>query len=95
MASNVVLYDKTAGQADVVGFDAGGAMNLDHTNPGWRNTWDVITAGAFTEARFPTLVLYDRNAGQADVVGFDAGGAMNLDHTNLGWRNTWNTLVTL
>ena len=95
MASKVVLYDKTAGQADVVGFNAGGATNLDHTNSGWRTTWDGITAGAFTEAGFPTLMLYDRNAGQADVVGFNASGATNLDHTNSGWRTTWTTLVTL
>ena len=95
MASKVVLYDKIAGQADFVGFDAGGVMNLDHTNSGWRNTWDPINAGAFTDPGFRTLVLYDRIAGQADVVGFDANGVMNLDHTNSGWRQTWNTLVTL
>ncbi len=42
MASKIVLYDKTAGQADVVGFDASGATNLDHTNSGWRTTWTTL-----------------------------------------------------
>jgi hypothetical protein len=77
------------------GGDASGVMNLDHTNLGWRQTWDVIIAGDFVGNRKSQIVLYDRIAGQADVVGFDASGAMNLDHTNLGWRQTWTTLVTL
>lgn len=38
----VVLYDKQAGQADVVGFDVNGQMNLDTTNSGWRTSWDII-----------------------------------------------------
>ena len=42
MARKVVLYDKNAGQADVVGFDASGVMNLDHTNLGWRQTWTTL-----------------------------------------------------
>ncbi|HEY1979127.1 MAG TPA: hypothetical protein VGH13_03500 [Xanthobacteraceae bacterium] len=42
--SQVLLYDRAAGQADVVGFDLQGAMNLDYTNSGWRTTWDSLSA---------------------------------------------------
>jgi hypothetical protein len=40
----MLLYDRIAGQADVVGFDAAGKTNLDFTNSGWRGSWDVIVA---------------------------------------------------
>jgi hypothetical protein len=88
----MLLYDRAAGQADVVGFDNSGAMNLDHTNGGWRTSWDLAVVGNFVGNGRSQVLLYDRAAGQADVVGFDNSGAMNLDHTNGGWRTTWDTL---
>jgi hypothetical protein len=32
----LLLYDRAAGQADVVGFDDNGSVTLDLTNSGWR-----------------------------------------------------------
>lgn len=93
MVRRLLLFDKAAGDSAVVGFNASGAVNLDHTNHGWRTSWDVIVPGAFTAAGLPTLALYDRTAGEGDVVGFDAGGAQNLDHTNRGWGTTWDVLI--
>jgi hypothetical protein len=99
---NVLLYDRSAGQADVVGFDASGNMNLDRTNSGWRTSWDRIVVGNFVprppnprDHRTPRhqLLLYDRSAGEADVVGFDSTGEMNLDTTNAGWRTSWDEIV--
>jgi len=77
----------------VVGFDAGGNVNLDFTNSGWRNSWVMIVAGYFLGNGRQQLLLYDRNAGQADVVGFDDAGKTNLDFTNSGWRNSWDMIV--
>jgi hypothetical protein len=39
----LLLYDKGAREADVVGFDQNGAVNLDRTNTGWRRSWATIT----------------------------------------------------
>jgi hypothetical protein len=40
--NQILLYDRNAGEADVVGFDGNGAVNLDHTNQGWRKTWTYV-----------------------------------------------------
>jgi hypothetical protein len=102
MTSNVLLYDREAGEADVVGFDASGNMNLDWTNKGWRTSWDKIVVGHFVprdpnprDHRAPRhqLLLYDRNAGEADVVGFNSTGETDLDTTNTGWRTSWDEIV--
>jgi hypothetical protein len=89
----ILLYDRAAGQADVVGFDANGRTNLDTTNSGWRSSWDVIVAGDFIGNGRQQILLYDHAAGQADVVGFDSNGRTNLDTTNSGWRSSWDVIV--
>jgi hypothetical protein len=38
----ILLYDRTAGQADVVGFDTTGKTNLDTVNFGLRTTFDTM-----------------------------------------------------
>jgi hypothetical protein len=90
--AQVLRYDRAAGLASIVGLDQQGAVNLDHTNLGWRTTWDVLVVGNFIGNGKSQVLLYDRAAGQADVVGFDQQGAMNLDYTNSGWRTTWDSL---
>jgi hypothetical protein len=89
----ILLYDRAAGQADVVGFDANGRTNLDTTNSGWRSSWDLIVVGDFIGNGRDQILLYDRAAGQADIVGFDANGRTNLDTTNSGWRGSWDVIV--
>jgi hypothetical protein len=89
----ILLYDRTAGQADVVGFDATGTTDLDTTNSGWRTSWDLIVVGNFVGNGRDQVLLYDRTAGQADVVGFDNTGKTNLDTTNSGWRTSWDLIV--
>ena len=84
-----VLYDQSAGSADVFGFDATGNMNLDTTISGWRTSWYAIVPGHFIGNGRSQLLLYDRSAGNADVVGFDDTGNVNLDTINSGWRTTW------
>jgi hypothetical protein len=81
----MVLYDRDAGQADVVGFDFSGNTNLDFTNSGWRNSWDSAVVGSFARRQLQLQVwLYDRSGGAADVVGFNSAGEMSLDTTNNG-----------
>jgi hypothetical protein len=87
VGSLVLLYDRQAGQADIVGFDANGATNLDHTNSGWRTSWDLVLPWALN---LNQAVLYDRNAGVADFVQFDKYGVTNLDQSNTGWRTSWD-----
>jgi hypothetical protein len=89
----ILLYDRAAGQADVVGFDSNGRTNLDTTNSGWRTSWDAIVAGALIGNNRQQILLYDRAVGQADLVGFDSNGNTNLDMTNSGWRNSWIVIV--
>jgi hypothetical protein len=89
----VLLYDRTAGQADVVGFDSTGNTNLDTTNSGWRTSWDLIVVGDFIGNGRQQVLLYDRTAGQGDVVGFDSTGNTNLDTTNSGWRTSWDQIA--
>jgi hypothetical protein len=89
----VLLYDHNAGQADVVGFDALGKLDLDTTNSGWRTSWDIIVVADLVGNGRQQILLYDRNAGQADVVGFDDTGQTNLDTTNSGWRTSWDIIV--
>jgi hypothetical protein len=91
--SQILLYDREAGQAAVVGFDANGAKNLDHINTGWSKSWDIIVPGNFLENGLSQILLYDRKAGHAAVVGFDANGAKNLDHINTGWSKSWDVIV--
>jgi hypothetical protein len=87
--SAVVLYDRQAGVGQYVAF-YNGAPVLNHANPGWRSTWDIMATYDFQ------LLLYDRAAGQADVVTFNgATGATSLDRTNSGWRTSWDNIVTL
>jgi hypothetical protein len=90
----ILLYDRAAGQADVVGFDSHGNANLDTTNSGWRSSWDLIVVGDFIGDGRQQILLYDRAAGQADVVGFDSHGNANLDTTNSGWRTSWDPIVS-
>jgi len=93
LSNRLVLYDRSAGQADVVGFNANGNTSLDTTNSGWRTSWDIIVSGEFIGDGRDQILLYDRSAGQADAVGFDANGNTNLDTTNSGWRSSWATIV--
>ena len=87
--AQVLIYDPSAGTADVFGFDATGNMNLHTTISGWRTSWYAIVPGHFIGNGRSQLLLYDRSAGNADVVGFDDTGNVNLDTTNSGWRTTW------
>ena len=89
-----ILYDRTAGEGDIYGFDSEGKINLVTANTGWRTSWDLMVAGRFTGNNQKQIVLYDRGAGEADVVGFDGSGTTNLDMTNSGWRTSWNSIIS-
>lgn len=90
----VVLYDRAAGEADVVGFGSDGVVNLDHTNSGFRRTWTNMVAGSFLGDHRDEILLYDQNAGDADVVAFDTSGGESLDHTNHGFRTSWSQMAS-
>jgi len=89
-----ILYDRTAGEGDIYGFDSEGKINLVTANTGWRTSWDLMVAGRLTGNNQKQIVLYDRGAGEADVVGFDGSGRTNLDTTNSGWRTSWNSIIS-
>jgi len=78
---------------DIVGFDWNGAVQVDRTNNGWRSSWDVMIAGAFTRTDRDQLVLYDRAGGALAIVGFDGTGLANLDKTDDTLRSNWTTVV--
>src|SRR5262249_1518362 len=67
---------------DIVGFDANGAVQVDRTNLGFRSSWEVMLAGAFTRTDRDQLVLYDPDGGALAIVGFDGTGRVDLDHTD-------------
>jgi hypothetical protein len=89
----VVLYDRAAGEADVIGFGSNGVLNFDHTNSGFRRTWSKMVAGSFIHDNRDQVLFYDQNAGDADVVAFDTEGRESLDYTNHGFRTSWDQMI--
>jgi hypothetical protein len=88
-----VRFGGLGAACDVVGFDGHGAVQVDRTNIGFRSTWDVMLAGAFTRSDRDQIVLYDRAGGALAVVGFDNTGLANLDRTDDSIGSNWTTLV--
>jgi hypothetical protein len=78
---------------DIVGFDSAGHVQVDFTNIGFRSTWDVMLAGAFTRSDRDQLVLYDRAGGALAIVGFDNSGRANLDRTDGTIGSNWTSVV--
>jgi hypothetical protein len=91
--TRALLYDRTAGEADLVGFTDKGILTLDFPNFGFRKTWDRIVAGDFLGNDHQQVLAYDRNAGHADIIAFDSYGAVSLDAQNGGFRTTWDIIV--
>jgi hypothetical protein len=89
----LILYDRRAGEANIVGFAASGKMVFGKELKGWRKTWDVVAAGDFLGEVESQLVLYDRQAGEANIVGFDASGNMGFGKELQGWRKTWDAIA--
>jgi hypothetical protein len=90
---SVLVYSRTAGQADLMDFNATGKVGLNVSNSGFRKTWDMIVAGDFLKDGRSQILLYDHSAGQADVVAFDTKGGVSLDTTNSSWSKTWDMIV--
>jgi hypothetical protein len=88
-----VRFGGLGAACDIVGFDSNGAVQVDFTNIGFRSTWDVMLAGAFTRSDRDQIVLYDRAGGALAVVGFDNTGRANLDRTDDTIGSNWTTLV--
>jgi hypothetical protein len=78
---------------DIVGFDSAGQVQVDFTNIGFRPSWDVMLAGAFTRSDRDQLVLYDRVNGALAIVGFDNSGRANLDRTDDTIGSNWTSVV--
>jgi len=78
---------------DIVGFDANGAVQVDRTNLGFRSSWEVMLAGAFTRTDRDQLVLYDPDGGALAIVGFDGTGRVDLDHTDETVGSNWTSVV--
>jgi hypothetical protein len=92
--AGVVLYDRTAGEAEVVAFDTKGGVISYPTNRGFRTTWTQMVAGDFIKDARDQILIYDQNAGDVDVVAFDTKGGESLDYTNHGFRTTWAQMFT-
>jgi hypothetical protein len=67
---HAIVYRGLGGACDILGFDSDGALQVDCTNIGFRSTWNVMLAGAFTRSDRDQLVLYDGVVGALGVVGF-------------------------
>src|SRR5262249_40575889 len=90
------LFARFAGlgpACDIVGFDANGALQVDRTNLGFRSSWQVMIAGAFTRTDRDQIVLYDPPGGALGIVGFDGTGLSNLDRTDETVGSNWTTVV--
>jgi len=88
-----VRFGGLGAACDVVSFDANGDVQVDRTNIGFRSSWDVMLAGAFTRSDRDQIVLYDRAGGALAVVGFDNTGLVNLDPTDDSLGSNWTTLL--
>jgi hypothetical protein len=91
--TTALVYDRGAGEADVVGFNSSGVEDLDFSNNGFRATWDQIVPGDFLGNGRDEALLYDQGAGEADVVAFASNGKATLDGQNPHFRTTWNIIV--
>jgi hypothetical protein len=95
MVQQILLYDRTAGEADVVAFDTKGYESLDAPSKGLSTSYDEIVVGDFIGRGNgqQQVVLYDRNAGEADVLAFDTKGGVSLDGQNSGYRGSRDLIV--
>jgi hypothetical protein len=93
LVPQILLYDRTAGQADVVGFNSNGDENLDAQNPVFGTTWDIIVAGDFLGIGREQVLLYDRTAGQAALVAFNSKGVASKPVLCNGFPKTWDKIV--
>ena len=88
-----VRFGGLGAACDIVGFDSDGDVQVDFTNIGFRSSWDVMLAGAFTRSDRDQLVLYDRAGGALAIVGFDNSGRANLDRTDDTIGSNWTSVV--
>jgi hypothetical protein len=70
----ICLYDRAAGIADLLAFQADGAVQLARESHGLRSSWDRIESGPFLGEDHDQILLYDRHDGAMSVVDFAADG---------------------
>ncbi|HEX5255285.1 MAG TPA: N,N-dimethylformamidase beta subunit family domain-containing protein [Mycobacterium sp.] len=65
-------------------------MKLDG---GWRQSWDAILSGRFTNSACDGLLFYDAVGGTGEFFSVDGLGNMALLQSHFGWRTSWSEIV--
>jgi hypothetical protein len=92
--SDVLLYDRAAGEIELYAFDELGAKYLFGRHSDVRKTWSHVVAGDFaTGSPYTDLAFYDRTAGSLEFWTTDGTGGLSLlrRHRNLG--RAWTHVV--
>lgn len=92
----LLLYDRAAGDAAVLAFDARGGVRQLRSFTDWRSSWTTIVASGFPRATgVRGLVAYDRAAGSAATFEIAASGALAELRTYSGWRKSWSSFAPI
>jgi hypothetical protein len=92
----ILLYNQNANQANIVGFDADGNINLNTKNSG--DAWPAgpwlspFVVGDFLGIGQDQVLLYNLSTGQAYIVAFDTNGNTSLATEN-NLSADWNIAV--
>jgi hypothetical protein len=95
--AGTLLYDRAAGEIEIVRFSTNGTATTTATASGWRKTWRLLATGQFTtgDSWVTNVARYDPTTGDLDVVGRRADGSEQLIDQRPGQRSTWTSMVTV
>lgn len=60
---------------------------------GWRQSWNTILSGNFTDAPHDGLFFYDQANGAGEFYSTDGLGNILLLNSHTGWRTSWHQIV--
>jgi hypothetical protein len=88
-ASQLIFYDREAGQGEIYGVEHQGHMSLFRQYR-WRTSWTEILPLWLGDKHI--LLFYDRNAGEGEFYSTNRNGGISLlkHHT---WRTSWMQIV--
>lgn len=89
----VVAYNRSKGEAQMVRFSHSGVARVLEKYTDWRKTWDTIVSGNFLANKREQLFLYDQRAGEAELLEFDSEGVITLKKSHPGFRKKLDTVI--
>jgi hypothetical protein len=92
----LLLYDASRGEAEVLSVDRRGRMTRLWSFGGWRTSWSEVIPGNFLNDSYRTdLLLYDRSNGDGELYSFDDDGGMFRRDSFTHFRSSWSQIVAL